>query len=744
MNGRYVGSTEAVWRIYEYPMHFQSHTIYRLDIHLPQRQNVLFREGQLQQAIDNPKQTKLLAFFQLNSEDPSAEPYKYTEIPLHFTWYADSKKWKKRLRGGDKIISRMYAVSPKDIELFHLRLLLLHVNGPKSFEDLRTYDGILYNSFLEACHARGIASNDNEWRECLEEAKEFNSPKQLRHLFAFINALNIPSNALALWNEFKEYFAEDFLREHDEETAYNMALLEIEDILNGHNVTCEALGLPIPQEMPDVMNLNAFDSVDELRLFNDCYSQANDEQRSLIERVIREVQYRDTGSNVFCLTAHAGCGKTFTQTAIIHRMNSLNLTCIATAFSGIASTLLMGGRTLHNAFKLPIPILENSVPNIAPNSPRGRYINTASLIIIDEVSMCPLLVLKAIDRLLKDLCTDAHKKSMLFAGKTILLCGDFRQILPVVPHGSRSILIENCVVSWNEFDSFHHETLTQNMRALPHELEFVEFLKQIGNGERRQFPQFGDSIIELPPHLIGNECDIVNDVFGNVSETLLTDRMVNSVILAPTNEDCLLINNDVMNRMPGELKTYYSYDKIICDDEREVNNYPVEFLNSLNVSGLPPHKLSLKVNSIVLLIRNLNTKDALVNGTRMRIKCLHRNAIDCEVITGLSRGKRILIPRINLTYSGTILPFDFQRTQFPIIPAFAMTINKAQGQTFGKVGVLLRRPVFTHGQLYVASSRVRSFDSLKFYICNSNDQGCLAGDERVFTKNIVFTEILRI
>jgi hypothetical protein len=50
-------------------------------------------------------------------------------------------------------------------------------------------------------------------------------------------------------------------------------------------------------------------------------------------------------------------------------------------------------------------------------------------------------------------------------------------------------------------------------------------------------------------------------------------------------------------------------------------------------------------------IRNLNTKEALVNGTRMRIKFMHRNAIDCEVLTGTARNKRILIPRINLTYS---------------------------------------------------------------------------------------------
>jgi ATP-dependent DNA helicase PIF1 len=95
----------------------------------------------------------------------------------------------------------------------------------------------------------------------------------------------------------------------------------------------------------------------------------------------------------------------------------------------------------------------------------------------------------------------------------------------------------------------------------------------------------------------------------------------------------------------------------------------------------------------VLPIRNLNTKEALVYGTRTRIKFIHHNAIDCEVLTGTERDKRILIPRINLRYSGTILPFNFQRSQFPIIAAFAMTINKSQKQTFEKIAILLRQPI---------------------------------------------------
>ena len=114
-----------------------------------------------------------------------------------------------------------------------------------------------------------------------------------------------------------------------------------------------------------------------------------------------------------------------------------------------------------------------------------------------------------------------------------------------------------------------------------------------------------------------------------------------------------MINTDILNQIPGKQRTSHRYNKIICDNDNDINKYPVEF-----ISGLPPHKLVLKVNCIALLIRNLNTKETLVNRTRMRIKFMHRNAIDCQVLTGTACNKRILIPLINLTYSVTILPFN--------------------------------------------------------------------------------------
>ena len=83
-----------------------------------------------------------------------------------------------------------------------------------------------------------------------------------------------------------------------------------------------------------------------------------------------------------------------------------------------------------------------------------------------------------------------------------------------------------------------------------------------------------------------------------------------------------------------------------------------------------------------------------------------------RIITEDFAGENRLIPRIKLTTSTDDFPFAISRLQFPVRLCFAMTINKSQGQSFRRVGVDLRMPVFSHGQLYVAMSRVTDIRGL--------------------------------
>jgi hypothetical protein len=122
-----------------------------------------------------------------------------------------------------------------------------------------------------------------------------------------------------------------------------------------------------------------------------------------------------------------------------------------------------------------------------------------------------------------------------------------------------------------------------------------------------------------------------------------------------------------------------------------------------------------------------------MNGTRFIVRDMYDHSLDLESITGQGTDQRILLPRIDLTPSDSTLLFSFTRCQFPIRIAFDMTINKAQGQTLHKVGLYLPQPVFSHGQLYVAISRVSSSEKLKIQIISNN---------KIDTLNTVYKEIL--
>lgn len=150
---------------------------------------------------------------------------------------------------------------------------------------------------------------------------------------------------------------------------------------------------------------------------------------------------------------------------------------------------------------------------------------------------------------------------------------------------------------------------------------------------------------------------------------------------------------------------------------------------------LPKHELKLKVGSVVMLMRNLNQIMGLCNGTRMIINRCLKNSVECQILTGSHVGTKHLIPRIEMEPTDTNWPFLFKRIQFPLQICFAMTINKSQGQSLDKVGLFLPRPVFSHGQLYAAISRVNSPVGLHILIESDS------GTPSYFTANVVFEEV---
>jgi ATP-dependent DNA helicase PIF1 len=210
------------------------------------------------------------------------------------------------------------------------------------------------------------------------------------------------------------------------------------------------------------------------------------------------------------------------------------------------------------------------------------------------------------------------------------------------------------------------------------------------------------------------------------------------VVLAPTLDVVQQVNDHVLSIMPGDSKEYLSCDAVCKGDgdagidQRWITT---EFLNDIKCSGMPNHKLILKVEVSVMLLRNIDVSSGLCNGTRLIVNHLGTNIIGVVVVTGTNIGDKVFIPRMNLIPSDANVYVSFQRRQFPLCLCFAMTINKSQGQTLSLVGLYLPRPVFTHGQLYVALSRVTSRNGLRILI--TDDEGKSSRS----TINVVYQEV---
>ena len=474
-----------------------------------------------------------------------------------------------------------------------------------------------------------------------------------------------------------------------------------------------------------------------------------DEQKAILKAILDSIS-EGSGRCIF-VDAPGGTGKTFTFNAILGAVRLLNEIALAVASSGIAAILLDFGRTFHARFKASREPAEGQMLGISGQSALAELLRRAKLIIWDEAAMGNKFSLEALDASLKDFMQNDEP----FGGKIVVLGGDYRQTLPIIKGASRAqtlrVTLSNSYL-WKEFDHFKlsknmrvervRETLLQtpddNTQSMLQELsKFADWLLKLGEN-RLQTDE--DGTIELDENTCLEEgCDIdalVEWVYPKInSRVISTEWLASRAILAPYHVDVNEINDHLTKSFPGEEWICESADAVGKDSD-DHTRVGIEVLNTFNGPGLPLHQIKLKPNMPIMLMRNLNPRLGMCNGTRLIvIRVINGRLIEATIATGSHRGQGVLIPRIMLSADPGEYPFEWTRRQFPIRVAFAMTINKAQGQTLECVGVYLKNDCFSHGQLYVAASRVGHPQHIRFAVDREED-----GSFR--TRNVVYNEVL--
>ncbi|KAK9724272.1 hypothetical protein RND81_05G060200 [Saponaria officinalis] len=735
---RYISSCEAVWRIFGFEIHYRTPPVERLSFHLPDEQSVLFNDNEFIDAVvEKPliDRTMFLSWMECNKIYPYARELTYSEFPTKFSWHKDKKEWCPRKSGFS--IGRIYHVAPGCGERYYMRTLLNFVKGPRSFKEIRIINGITYPTYKEACYALGLLGDDKEYVDAIIEASFWASGFYLRNLFVTLLLSNSILRPDEVWDKTWHLLSDDILYKRrnilqnqelrlNDEDLKNYTLLEIEASLKSNGSTLrrfDNMSFPISSTTSESGNKLILDelSYDKKSLHEEHIrnlSCLTDEQRLVYDEIMDAANHGRGG--IFFVYGFGGTGKTFVWRTLCAAIRSKGEIVLPVASSGIAAMLLPGGRTTHSRFGISINVVENfTCPGIKPGAEVTELLHHTKLIIWDEAPMMHRYCFEALDRSLRDVMrfsTDGNS-DLPFGGKVVVFGGDFRQILPVVPKGSRQDFV---------YASLSSSSLWSSCKV--------------------GLDNDGEVILELPDEiLIKNTRDPIASIVASTYPSLET-QLGNSqyfqerAILAPTHDIVELVNDYVLSLIPGEEKIYLSSDEICKEDSNTSVQqlFSTECLNTLRCSGLPNHVLKLKVGATVMLLRNIDQSSGLCNGTRLVVTNLGSRVIGATVISGSSVGEKVLIPRISLTPSDTNkFPVKFERRQFPLTVCFAMTINKSQGQSLANVGLYLPRPVFSHGQLYVAISRVTSKRGLKILICDED------GQTSNYTSNVVYKEIFQ-
>ncbi|XP_076945657.1 uncharacterized protein LOC143616823 [Bidens hawaiensis] len=463
---RYISACEASWRIFSFDIHYRNPSVIRLPFHLP-GQHVIYEElDDINDVLDKPSvaASMFLEWLNCNKSYPEARKLTYVEFPTNFVWKIENRKWQSRKKGFS--IGRIHSVSHSLGEAYYLRILLNKVKGPTTFEEIRTVNNVVFPTFRDACYAHGLLDDDNEFVEAIIEASFTGCGSYLRTLFCTMLISESISRPEFVWESTWTYLSDDILHKQrvllkhpdlllDEEQIKNLTLFEIEKFLLRNNYSLKRFS---PMPFPDHDSISsannlllseelAYDKVILGKELRQLLSSLTNEQRHIYEEIMTTVDKKKGG--MFFVYGFGGTGKTYLWKTLCASIRSEGKIVLSVASSGIASLLLSGGRTAHSRFHIPINLVEDSFCFIKPDRDLASLLQQTSLIILDKTPMVHKHGFEALDRSLKDIFRSASGASseLPFGGKVIVFGGYFRQILPVVPGGSRQQIVNSSLNS---------------------------------------------------------------------------------------------------------------------------------------------------------------------------------------------------------------------------------------------------------------------------------------------------------